>query len=174
MNYMEKPSKFTWESMGDIKEGRGNLGSDMPVAVYRLMQYTMRDILSREYDDETAMNILWAAGHLAGVNFAKNVLDLSGDFDFFVANLHKSLIEYKIGILRIERSDLDSLNFTLTVSEDLDCSGLPVTDETVCDYDEGFISGILETYTGKPFNVKEVDCWATGDRTCRFQAKPSA
>ncbi|MDR2899277.1 MAG: 4-vinyl reductase [Clostridiales bacterium] len=173
MRYKEKPSKFTWESMGDIKVGRGNLGSDMPVMVYRLMQYTMRDILHREYDEETARNILWAAGHLAGINFAENVLDLSGDFDFFVANLHKSLIDYKIGILRIERSDLDSLNFTLTVSEDLDCSGLPITDETVCDYDEGFISGIFETYTGKEFNVKEIDCWATGDRTCRFKARPS-
>lgn len=60
----------------------------------------------------------------------------------------------------------------LTVSEDLDCSGLPVFGETVCDYDEGFIAGIFEEYAGKKITAKEVDCWATGDRTCRFEVKP--
>jgi predicted hydrocarbon binding protein len=54
------------------------------------------------------------------------------------------------------------------VSEDLDCSGLPVYGETVCDFDEGFIAGIFHVYTGKEFIVKEIDCWSTGDRTCRF------
>jgi predicted hydrocarbon binding protein len=57
------------------------------------------------------------------------------------------------------------------LSEDLDCSGLPIFGESVCDYDEGFIAGILEQYTGKKFLVKEVDCWATGDRTCRFEVR---
>lgn len=172
MNYMNVPSKFNWTNLGDIELGRGNLGTDTTVLVYRLMQYSMKDILSREYGEESACELLRAAGYLAGGQFAENVLDLTGDFDFFVANLTNALKEYKIGILRIERSDLDNLKFTLTVSEDLDCSGLPVTDETVCDFDEGFISAIFEKYVGKPFDAKEVDCWASGDRTCRFNVKP--
>ncbi|MBA4698530.1 MAG: 4-vinyl reductase [Ruminococcus sp.] len=172
MQYENKPSKFTWEGLGDISVGRENLGPDMPVLVYRLFQYTLKDILSREYDEATAGRLYWAAGHLAGTELAKNVLDLSGDFDFFIANLTNKLKELKIGVLRIEKADLDSLSFTLTVSEDLDCSGLPITGETVCDYDEGFIAGILETYSGHQFTVKEIDCWATGERTCRFSATP--
>ena len=133
MQYENKPSKFTWEGLGDISVGRENLGPDMPVLVYRLFQYTLKDILSREYDEATAGRLYWAAGHLAGTELAKNVLDLSGDFDFFIANLTNKLKELKIGVLRIEKADLDSLSFTLTVSEDLDCSGLPITGETVCD-----------------------------------------
>ena len=58
----------------------------------------------------------------------------------------------------------------LTVAEDADCSGLPVLGETVCNYDEGFIAGILSMYSGKPYTAVEVDCWATGDRVCRFHA----
>ena len=57
-----------------------------------------------------------------------------------------------------------------TVGEDLDCSGLPVTGETVCNYDEGFLAGILKVYTKKDYVVTEVDCWATGSRVCRFEA----
>ncbi len=164
------PSKFTWESLGDIDEGRVTLGQEMPVIVYRLFQYTLKDVLDREFDSEYASDIYREAGHLAGIHFAKNTLDLNGDFDYFITNLQRALKELKIGILRIEKADMEKFNFTLTVSEDLDCSGLPVTDETVCDYDEGFIAGILEAYSGKNFEVKEVDCWASGDRTCRFVA----
>jgi predicted hydrocarbon binding protein len=61
-------------------------------------------------------------------------------------------------------------SFILTVSEDLDCSGLPDLDYEICHYDEGFIAALMESFTGKQFKVKEVDCWCTGDRTCRFTA----
>lgn len=169
---MDIPSDFTWGNLGDLTIGRATLGNMMPVTVYRLLQYTLKDVLDRELGKEYANEIYRAAGHLAGMEFARNTLDLSGDFDFFIVNLTRTLNELKIGILRIEKADLAHLTFTLTVSEDLDCSGLPVTGETVCNYDEGFLSGILEAYTGKPFEVIEIDCWATGDRTCRFTATP--
>ncbi len=171
MKYESKPSKFKWEELGDISAGRGTLGPDMPVLVYRLLQYTLKDILAREYDEDTASILYRAAGHLAGTELAKNVLDLSGEFDFFVANLTNKLKELKIGVLNIEKADLDLQTFTLAVSEDLDCSGLPISGETVCEYDEGFIAGILEAYSGRPFTVREIDCWATGARICRFSAE---
>ncbi|MFV0314438.1 MAG: V4R domain-containing protein, partial [Anaerotignum sp.] len=44
------------------------------------------------------------------------------------------------------------------------------TGETVCNYDEGFLAGILKEYTKKEYVVTEIDCWATGSRVCRFSA----
>jgi predicted hydrocarbon binding protein len=162
-------SSFSWENLGDIKEGRGDLGEDMPVLVYRLMQYTMLDELSKAYGETRANEHFRNAGFLAGVEFAKNTLDLKLEFNAFLASLQKKLLDLKIGILRMEAFDAETGDIVLTVGQDLDCSGLPVTNETVCNYDEGFISGILEAYTGKKYNVREVDCWANGDRVCRFQ-----
>jgi hypothetical protein len=82
--------------------------------------------------------------------------------------LTKKLAEWKIGLLEVEDIRRDVLEMTLTVAEDLDCSGLPKSDQTLCDYDEGFLSGILKAYTGKDFQVEEIACWALGDRVCRF------
>ncbi len=79
-----------------------------------------------------------------------------------------------IGILRVEEEDLANGRLVLTVSEDLDCSGLPELSYEFCTYDEGFLAALLESFTGKPFQVKEVDCWCTGDRTCRFPATSGA
>ena len=168
-----KHENFVWSSLGDIKEGRGDLGEDMPVLVYRLMQYTMLAELSKAYGLEKANEHFRNAGFLAGMEFSKNTQDLKVDFNAFVANLQKSLDDLKIGILRMEAFDSDTGNIVLTVGQDLDCSGLPITNENVCIYDEGFIAGILEAYTGKKYDVREVDCWASGDRVCRFNGTVS-
>jgi len=162
--------EFEWANLGDIKEGRKNLGEEMPVSVYRLMQFTMLDVLTKQFGLDKANGFFRAAGYLAGNEFAKNALDLKADFDHFVAQLQKSLKDLKVGILRVEALDARTGDLVLTVAEDLDCSGLPITGENVCTYDEGFIAGILDTYTKKTYDVREVDCWCTGARTCRFSA----
>lgn len=165
---MEK--QFDWSRLGDIHAGRENLGEEMPVVVYRLLQYTMQDELESRFGQQAAQDILRAAGYRAGLSFAKNVITQRDSFNSFVADLQTQMRNLKIGVLRIEKADVVNLRFVLTVSEDLDCSGLPVTGNTVCTYDEGFIAGILEDFTGESFEVLEIDCWATGDRTCRFTA----
>jgi len=164
-------NNFSWKDLGDIRQGRPNLGPTVPVLVYRLFQYTLRDRLIAELGVNKANEILVQAGRLAGSQFCENLLDRSLEFDAFVSQLQQSLKEHGIGVLRIETADLRSLTFTLVVAEDLDCSGLPFSDEVICQYDEGFIAGIFEAYTGKPFSAREIDCWASGGRVCRFDVR---
>ncbi|MDH4183395.1 MAG: 4-vinyl reductase [Nitrospinota bacterium] len=163
---------FEWSMIGDIKKGRANLGGDMDVTIYRMMQFTLRDVLIQRLGTLEADEIFYEAGRQAGKHFYRNVLTEKGSFNDMAANLQKALKDYKIGIMRIEEVDLENLKFTMAVAEDLDCSGLPMVNEVVCKYDEGFISGILEEHTGVQFEVREVDCWCTGDRVCRFEAAP--
>lgn len=167
----ENENKFSWESIGNIEEGRQNLGESMPVFVYRLLQFTMKDELINQLGKEKTIEIFRNAGELAGKEFANHLLDCSLSFDEFIAELQKILVETKIGVLRIEKFDPETGFAVLTVGEDLDCSGLPITGETVCNYDEGFLAGILKVYTKKEYVVTEVDCWASGARVCRFEAK---
>jgi predicted hydrocarbon binding protein len=167
---MEKQTKynFEWKDLGDIELGRPKLGPTTQVAVYRLMQYTMRDILEKQCGPEQTNQFFIDAGFKAGYEFCINVLDKTLDFNGFVANLTENLLKFGIGLLRVEKADMEKMSFIMTVSEDLDCSGLPYSGVAFCDYDEGFIAGIMHGYTGKNFYVKEVDCWGTGERTCRF------
>jgi len=162
---------FSWEKLGNIKEGRGDLGEEVPVLVYRLLEYSMNHVLAAEYGTEQANELFRKAGYLAGSEFAKNALDLTLELDAFVAHLQETLKAEKIGILRIEQMDEKDGTIILTVAQDLDCSGLPPTNEVVCNYDEGFLSGVLEAYTTKRYIVREIDCWASGDRVCRFRCK---
>lgn len=156
--------------MGDVQLGRGNLGDEIPVAVYRLLEYSMREELGDRFGKKLQIDIFRAAGYRAGEYFAKNMLDTSLAKNEFLAQLQGKMEELKIGILRIEEMDEETGRVVLNVAEDADCSGLPTLGETVCNYDEGFLSGVLSTYMEKEYEVKEVDCWATGSRVCRFRA----
>lgn len=166
-------AQFDWTMLGNIGEGRPNLGMTTEVSVYRLMQFTLRDTLIKEYGVEAADRIFYDAGRTAGRHFYERLITQRGEFHAFVEDLQEVLKNMRVGILRIEKADLEHMTFTLTVAEDLDCSGLPVCDEEICTYDEGFIAGLFFAHTGREFHVREVDCWCSGDRVCRFEVKPS-
>ncbi len=164
----KKEISFTWNSLGDVPLGRPNLGDSMPVLVYRLMQFTLRDTLLTRHGAEEAGRIFCDAGRLAGEQFCENLLDRTLPLDKFLAQVQQKMKELGIGLVRVEKLDPESLHMTLAVHEDLDCSGLPDTGETVCEYDEGFIAGIFNAYAKLEFVAREVDCWASGGRVCRF------
>lgn len=164
--------RFSWEDLGDVETGRPNLGPSAPVAVYRLLQFTLREAVSARYGAEAARDVLREAGLIAGREFCRRLLDASLAHGPFLAELQSTLREWGYGLLRIERSDPECRECVLTIAEDLDCSGLPVSDRTVCEFDEGFLAGIFQEYTGRAFEVREVDCWASGERVCRFTARP--
>ncbi|MCL2029225.1 MAG: 4-vinyl reductase [Deltaproteobacteria bacterium] len=165
---------FSWALMGDIDKARPNLGPNVRLEVYRLMQFCFRDILEDRYGSEEVDRIFYEAGSLAGRHFYKNVLAPEPEsFNDLVIRLKHILRDMGIGILKVEEAAFDTLTFTLSVSEDLDCSGLPELGYNICLYDEGFLAGLLEAFTGRSFEVKEVDCWCTSDTTCRFHARPS-
>ena len=158
--FLENKRKLSLtEYMNYNTNDRGNLGDQLPVAVYRLMEYSIREQLAEQLGEEEQVRIFRKAGFKAGAYFAENILDISLPLNAFIASLQSKMEEMKIGVLRIEKFDAD-------------CSGLPLLGETVCNYDEGFIAGILSSYTGKEYSAVEVDCWATGDRVCRFRVEP--
>ena len=169
--FMKEKKPISFEDYLEYDENsRGNLGGELPVIVYRLLEYSIKDELAVRYGRAEQVEIFRNAGRKAGEFFARKMLNLNQPLDQFVSELQKKMAEMKIGVLRIESVDEESGQIILTVSEDADCSGLPVLGETVCNYDEGFISGILSLYSGKEYVAVETDCWATGGRVCRFQA----
>jgi len=165
-------SHFAWNMLGDIGTGRPNLGPSMPVAVYRLMQFTLRDLLVQEFGAARADGIFQEAGRRAGDQYFDHVMKPQTSLDGFFAEIQRTLKDLSIGVFRVESTDPAKGSFVVTVAEDLDCSGIPVCEEQICAYDEGFLAAVFERQTGRRYRVKEVDCWGSGDRTCRFTIDP--
>ena len=168
--YAGKDFKAATVNTRSIQDILPNLGDPINLIPYRMLQYTVRDVAEQKVGTESCDQLFYDAGEVAGHFFFDGFmaefkeLPLNG----FVGELQRILKELGVGVLRVEKADAEKGEFTLTVSEDLDCSGLPDLGLEVCNYDEGFIAGIFFKYTGVTFKAKEVDCWCSGDRTCRF------
>jgi predicted hydrocarbon binding protein len=162
---------FNWDNlMGNMDIARPSLGPTTRVEVYRLFQFTLRDVLEQRFGTEQCDDLFREAGRIAGKIFFEKTCKEAASLNELVRILQEKFKAMGVGILRVEKVDIDSMSIILTVDEDLDCSGMPDTDEVICVYDEGLIQGILEAYTGKNFHVREIDCWCTGERSCRFAA----
>lgn len=162
---------FTWDLIGNnTEDSRPGLGPNTTLEVYRLLQFTLRDVLEQRYGTEAVDEIFREAGALAGKAFFERYCADATDLSSLVKSVQKEFREKGIGIVRFEQADPEAMTFQLSVDEDLDCSGLPDISDHVCVYDEGFIKGILDSFTGRDFEVREVDCWCSGARTCRFKA----
>ncbi|MDL2285692.1 4-vinyl reductase [Desulfovibrio sp. OttesenSCG-928-F07] len=171
-NTPNRKYEFSWENTigANMQVARPSLGPALRIEMYRLMQFGLRDVLEQHYGTEASDKLFREAGQLAGKSFYNKFCLGAKDLNSLVRLLDERFREFGVGILRMEQVDLENLTFTMTIDEDLDCSGLPDVADVICVYDEGFLQGILEAFTGKKFAVREVDCWCKGARTCRFEA----
>jgi predicted hydrocarbon binding protein len=165
----ERIYEFSWDLIGDIELGRPNLGRQTRLEVYRLMQFCFRDTVEKRYGTEEADRIFYESGRLAGRHFYDHLIGDVGDINAFFKKIQEVLKDLQIGIFRVEEADPEKGIFVVTVSEDIDCSGLPELDYEICKYDEGFLAALFERFFGMQFQGKEIDCWCSGDRTCRFE-----
>lgn len=164
---------FEWESIGDLKAGRPHLGDVTSVTAYRLFQLSLRHVLEERLGIEETDAVIRQAGRLAGKEFAATQLDRGACPEDYLAMAMERMDALRIGVLRVERADYSRMELILTVSEDLDCSGTPIIGRPICSFDEGFIAGIFERFAGRQFEVREIDCWATGAKVCRFTVRPA-
>jgi len=51
---MTRKYEFKWDLLGDVVEGRPNLGPMVHIEAYRLMQYCFRDILEKNFGTKRA------------------------------------------------------------------------------------------------------------------------
>jgi len=168
--YAGKNFKATTVNTSNVQDINPNVGDPINLVPYRMLQYTIRDVTEQRIGTEPCDQLFYDAGVVAGYFFFDGFMaEFKGlPLNGFVGELQRVLKELGVGVLRVEKADAEKGEFTLTVSEDLDCSGLPDLGLEVCNYDEGFIASIFYKYTGVTFQAKEVDCWCSGDRTCRF------
>jgi hypothetical protein len=76
--------------LGDLEEGRLNLGLMTPVAVYRLMQFSLRDILIRDFGVEKADRASFEAGKRAGHEYSKHIVTDKEDLNLLFADASRA------------------------------------------------------------------------------------
>ena len=55
----DRKYKFSWDLLGNIELGRPNLGPNTRLEVYRLMQFTFRDVIEQHVGTKKADQIFY-------------------------------------------------------------------------------------------------------------------
>jgi len=114
------------------------------------------------------------AGLLTGTEFAKYFLDLTLELNDFASKLQKLLKDYNIDILDINANELNLNNITLIVKQDIERDNMFETNKNLCNYNKAFVAGILETYTGKKYDIFETEQKNKHSKIYRFTANADA
>jgi predicted hydrocarbon binding protein len=135
---------------------RPTLGTDAPVALYRLVRLVaFEEILGRGSN---------GTAYLAGKRMGQS-LGLP-DLESFLKLCH----DLKIG--RIEVSGSPDSELKVDVHECVTCSGLTPVGRTLCAFEGGLIAGVVQGVTGKRTTAKEVSCiGGLGHNTCGFEVQ---
>ena len=70
-NKNSSSKKYQWKNLGNISIGRPDLGDTVPVAIYRQLEFSLIEVLTRRYGSKEANDIFREAGFIAGVEFAR-------------------------------------------------------------------------------------------------------
>ncbi len=167
---MERRYPFSWELLGGLNEGRPTLGRYARLEAYRLMQYTMRDVLEERLGTQQTEGLFYQAGQLAGKEFYQHMIGETHEGQWLLRRLQQVLREMGLGLLHLEEVAPDNSRFVFVLKEDLDCSGGPTKGHSSCYFDAGVFSGVLEAFFQQPYDVVETECWSLGDERCRFEA----
>ena len=96
---MESKYAFYWDLLGDIRLGRPHLGNSTHLEVYRLMQFTLQDVIVKKFDVEETDDIFYQAGRLAGNHFYREKIGDVPELGAFIQKLTTIMTEMGIGII---------------------------------------------------------------------------
>ena len=102
--FMEDQEPLSFEQYLQYNEkSRSNLGETLPVLVYRMLEYSIKDELISRFDKDTQIDIFRKAGQRSGEYFARNMLHLDQPVNQFISELQAKMQELKICLLYTSR-----------------------------------------------------------------------
>jgi len=113
----ERKYTFSWSTIGEkMAIARPSLGPTTRIEVYRLLQYTLRDVLEEEFGHKKTDDMFRKAGAIAGREFYNKFCLETEDISGLVTTIEEKFKELGIGIFRVESINLEEMSFTLNCS----------------------------------------------------------
>ncbi len=138
------------------------------VALFRLS--TIGDLVLH-YDNIACDKKLLGLKRIAPyMNYYKGyLLGLRSIREYKVANLDSlayTMFKLKMGLMDIVYEGKKQI--AVDIYESISCSGLPVLNRPMCDFERGFLTAAITSIYNREVETRETECWSTGSTKCRF------
>lgn len=90
--FMENQKPISFEQYLQYDENsRSNLGETLPVLVYRMLEYSIKEELIAQFGKEKQIDIFREAGQRSGKYFARHMLNLDQPLNAFISELQAKM-----------------------------------------------------------------------------------
>jgi predicted hydrocarbon binding protein len=140
-----------------------NLGNNVSLHVQKMIKSSIFDIGSG------GKAVLYHSGYNLGIQLVDSNICSGSNLREALESIIKISDLFKLGIITIEEITEDAA--TIASRECPFCVGFPDISETVCYYESGMITGVLDRALKSKFETLEIKCYASGDTVCEYEIK---
>lgn len=112
---------------------------------------------------------LYHSGYKLGIQLVDSKICDGSNLKEALESIIKVADQFKLGIITIKEITGDTA--TLASHECHFCAGFPDIGETVCYYEGGMITGVLDRALKSKFETTETKCYSTGHTVCEYEIK---
>lgn len=176
MSTMTTAQAILLHNLGNLEgpvRNRANLGPGVDVRLFQ----ALRLIAVASVADQTGKDpaaLAYKSGQRVGRALGNAMAPVAGRGpEAFFPAARELCLRMAIGSLVLEEIDLDRGRVLVRLDETVSCAGILGTEGPLCDFEAGFLAGLLSGGIGKPVRATELACAATGSRGCRFELRIS-
>ncbi len=159
--------------LGDIIAGkedvdnRTTLGGTVPIRLFQALRLVGMGTSINDMVGEGANAMVYRSGQDLGLALGAALLPgADGNLDNYVDLVAGACKHLTIGIVHVEKVDLDNGKITIRVDECVSCAGIGGMQKPICNFEAGLVGGIVRAFVKVPVKAVETRCNAVGDSTC--------
>lgn len=161
--------------LGDIIEGKENddisnrelLGGTVSIRLFQSLRLVGLGTAIENMVGDGAKALVYRAGQDLGMGLGGELEPIAkGSLDDYVSLVQGAAKSLGIGLVVVEKVDLNSGELTLRVDECVSCAGIEGVSNPICNFEAGLVGGLIKAFVKGPVKAIETRCHACGDATC--------
>ena len=148
-------------------ENRVSLGGKVPIRLFQALRLVGMGTSINEMVGDGANAMVYRSGQDLGMALGGALAPKAdGNLDNYVDLVAGACKHLSIGVVHVEKVDLDNGELSIRVDECVSCAGISGVQKPICNFEAGLVGGIVRAFVKVPVKAVETRCNAVGDSTC--------
>lgn len=159
--------------LGDILAGkedvlnRAELGPRVPIRLFQALRLVGMGTAIESMVGDGSNALVYQSGSQLGRALGDALAPKAeGSLDNYVSLVHGACKHLSIGVVAVDKVDLDAGEIFVRVGECVSCAGITGAQRPICNFEAGLVGGLIRGFTKGPVKALETKCNAVGDAFC--------
>lgn len=146
------------------------LGASVPIKLFQSLRIIGLGVAMEDMVGPGARALVYQAGQRLAEQIGTALAQkAAGDLQVYLGLVGDVCVALSIGMLVIEKLDLENNVGTVRLDECVSCAGLTGAKAPICHFETGMVAGFFRAFNGVNVKAIETRCHALGHDTCGIE-----